>query len=260
MPANPQIITLPVATRLLRPEIVYFEQIDSTNNYLLSNHAHPTGTIVMADYQTAGRGRRGRSWEAPKGEALLFSCYLAVNPVETPLFIYTFIAAVSVREALQKNIPNASFYLKWPNDILLEHHKVCGILVQSKIVSAQKAIVVIGIGVNVNQSAEFFQRWQTAGSLFSLTGKRFDRTDLLSDIVVSLDNWLQPEFTRQPEVVLRQWKLHCPFIGRMIQVDDGKHIFSGYFQDVASDGGLVLRSDSQVHLFHAADVTIVKEY
>lgn len=257
---SPTIISLPISPQLLRAEVLYFQTINSTNAYLLGNHQHPNGTIVLADFQSAGHGRRGRAWLAPAGEALLFSFLLRANPRLTPLFVYSLLSAMGVRQALQELLPEVNFYLKWPNDVLLGKHKICGILVQNKIVNPELSSIVVGIGININQPPEFFRDLPQAGSLFSLTGKKFERLTLLATVIQRIDDLLQPAILNDPQWVISHWKLFCPFIGQTIQVDDGQKIYTGQFVDIDSRGALRLRTVDREFRFHAADVTIVKEY
>jgi len=252
------VLSLPIDTHYLRNEVLYFREIDSTNAFLL-RQAHPSGTIVLADYQTAGRGRRGRIWEAPAGEALLFSFSLTANPTVTPLFVYSLLTAIGVRHALHDLEPMGDFCLKWPNDVLLGRHKVCGILVQNKIENAHSVRIVVGVGVNVNQGAEFFQDLPLAGSLFSLTGKKFDRLLVLTRIVQRLDDLLQPAIVNDPPWIIQHWQMYCPFIGKLIQVDDGRRIHAGLFVGLTENGALRLQNAAGESHFNAADVTIKKE-
>jgi BirA family biotin operon repressor/biotin-[acetyl-CoA-carboxylase] ligase len=183
-----QIVELPVETCLLKSRVIHFERLDSTNAYLLNRHPHPSGTVVWADFQSAGRGRLGRTWIAPRDEALLFSVFLKIQESSNLLYIFPFLAAVSVLEALKTIVTPGWLALKWPNDVMLKNKKICGILVQSKTHLAKSADVVIGIGLNVNQPVEFFQSdLPFAGSLFSLTGQKFDRQTVLVELIRSID-------------------------------------------------------------------------
>lgn len=252
------VLSLAVDTHYLRREVIHFRELDSTNAYLLRQH-HPPGTIVLADFQSAGRGRRGRVWEAPAGEALLFSFSLEADPTITPLFVYSLLTAIGVRQALQELEPAAAFCLKWPNDVLLGRHKVCGILVQNKIESANSSRIVVGVGVNINQNAEFFRELPYAGSLFSLLGKKFDRLVVLTRIIQRVDDLLQPAIVRDRTWIIQHWQMYCPFIGKLVQVDDGRRIHAGIFVGLDENGALRLQNAAGESRFHAADVTIRKE-
>lgn len=255
-----QIIELPIKTEILRSQVIHFEALDSTNAYLLGRHPHPSGSIVWADFQSAGRGRLGRSWVSPRDEGLLFSIYLKIHGQATPLFIYPFLTAIGVLEALKAFLPPAWLALKWPNDVLLKNRKVCGILVQSKTRSVQNTDIVIGIGVNINQKEEFFQPdLPLAGSLYSITGKKFERLTILAEIVRSLDRNLTELHATGPKPILQKWRSYCPFLGQEVKVNDGQQIHIGLFRDITEDGGLILQSGRTSQIFHAGDVTVLRE-
>ena len=135
---------------------------------LLVDTALPEGAVVVADHQTAGRGRLGRSWEAPAGKALLFSLLL-----KPPL-----VAGIAVADALERTL-GLSVQIKWPNDVMLRRRKVAGCLAE-----ARDGAVVLGIGVNVGQTAEELP--EGAGSIFTLTGRPADREELLSTLLDDL--------------------------------------------------------------------------
>ncbi|MBL7067848.1 MAG: biotin--[acetyl-CoA-carboxylase] ligase [Candidatus Marinimicrobia bacterium] len=253
-------ISLKLKTRFIKPKIVRFPIIDSTNSYLMNAHSYKPGTVVLADYQTAGRGRFGRSWVSPPEEALLFSILLTDLKQEIPLYIYTFLAAVGVYDGLKPLISGKfKLSLKWPNDILLNNKKVCGILVQSKTSGSVFSRLVIGIGLNINQPEEFFKgELQHAASLYSKTGKRFDRILVLTNILRNIDQQLTILREKGEKIIFNKWKNACDSIGRPVVVDDGERIHKGIFEDISENGGLVLNTGAKKVIFHAADVTILK--
>ncbi|MCK4640518.1 MAG: biotin--[acetyl-CoA-carboxylase] ligase [Candidatus Marinimicrobia bacterium] len=253
-------ILLNLKTRFIKPEIVHFSLIDSTNSYLMNAHSYKPGTVVLADYQTAGRGRFGRSWISPPEEALLFSILLTDLNQEIPLYIYTFLAAVGVYDGLKTLISGKfKLSLKWPNDILLNNNKVCGILVQSKTSGSVLSRLVIGIGLNVNQPEGFFKdELQNAASLYSTIGKCFDRILVLTNILRNIDQQLTILYEKGEKIIFNRWKNACDSIGRPVAVDDGKRIHKGIFEDISENGELVLNTGAKKVIFHAADVTILK--
>ncbi len=253
-------ILLNLKTRFIKPEIVHFSLIDSTNSYLMNAHSYKPGTVVLADYQTAGRGRFGRSWISPPEEALLFSILLTDLNQEIPLYIYTFLAAVGVYDGLKTLISGKfKLSLKWPNDILLNNNKVCGILVQSKTSGSVLSRLVIGIGLNVNQPEGFFKDdLQHAASLHSTTGKCFDRILVLINILRNIDQQFTILHEKGEKIIFNRWKNACDSIGRQVAVDDGKRIHKGIFEDISENGELVLNTGAKKVIFHAADVTILK--
>ena len=138
----------------------------------------PEGALVVADHQTAGRGRLGRSWEAPPGKALLFSILLRPPP-ERNVPELSLVAGIAVADALERTL-GLSVQLKWPNDVMLRRRKVAGCLAE-----VRDGVVVLGIGVNVNQTREELP--EHAGSLLTLTGRETDREALLSALLEDLE-------------------------------------------------------------------------
>ena len=136
------------------------ESCESTQ--LLVDTSLPEGALVVADHQTAGRGRLGRSWDAPAGTALLFSLLLKPPP-ERDVPQLSLVAGIAVADTLERTL-GLSVQIKWPNDVMLRRRKIAGCLAE-----ARDEAVVLGIGVNVNQTSE--QLPPNAGSLRSLTGR-----------------------------------------------------------------------------------------
>ena len=151
------------------------ESCESTQ--LLIDTSLPEGAIVVADHQTAGRGRLGRTWEAPTGKALLVSVLLR-PPVERNSPEISLVAGVAVADALERTL-GLSVQLKWPNDVMLRRRKVAGCLAE-----ARDGTVVLGIGVNVNQTRDELP--PKAGSVLTLTGRELDREALLATLLDDL--------------------------------------------------------------------------
>jgi BirA family biotin operon repressor/biotin-[acetyl-CoA-carboxylase] ligase len=151
------------------------ESCESTQ--ALVDTALPEGAIVVADHQTAGRGRLGRSWEAPPGTALLCSILLK-PPADRAAPQLSLVAGVAVADAIEQVVGLAA-QLKWPNDVMLRRRKVAGCLAE-----ARDGAVVLGIGVNVNQTGD--QLPERAGSLRTLTGREWDREELLASLLDDL--------------------------------------------------------------------------
>jgi BirA family biotin operon repressor/biotin-[acetyl-CoA-carboxylase] ligase len=137
----------------------------------------PEGALVVADHQTAGRGRLGRTWEAPPGTALLSSLLLKPRPGRLAPQL-SLVAGVAVADAVER-ATGLSVQLKWPNDVMLRRAKVAGCLAE-----ARDGAVILGVGVNVNQTRE--QLPDGAGSLRTLTGREWDREALLRAILGDL--------------------------------------------------------------------------
>lgn len=144
------------------------------------------GAVAVADFQTSGRGRLGRSWEAPPGEALLASVLLK-PPGTRPLPQLALVAGVAVADALE-GLTGLAVQIKWPNDVMLRRAKVAGILAE-----ARDGAVVLGLGINLNQARESLP--ERAGSLRTETGIEWDRDQVLHAVLADLasryEQWIE---------------------------------------------------------------------
>lgn len=217
------------------------ESCESTQ--LLVDTSLPEGALVVADQQTAGRGRLGRSWEAPPGTALLCSLLLKPPP-ERHSPELSLVAGVAVADALELTV-GLAIQLKWPNDVMLRRRKVAGCLAE-----AHDGAVVLGIGVNVNQTRSELP--DGAGSLRTLTGQEWDREELLATLLRALElrygAWLEGgldavyeglsprDFLRGRHVSVngtsgvavkidRQGRLEVDVDGRIVSVESGQVVY-----------------------------------
>ncbi len=165
-------------------KVVYYDETDSTNNRAKDsgekNGAH--GTLFIADKQNAGKGRRGRAWESPSGKSIYMTILLRpqITPDKAPML--TLIMGLSVAEGIRK-VSGAETEIKWPNDIVMNKKKVCGILTEMATEMEYVNYVVIGVGINVNQ--EYFSEGikEIATSLYEETGTVYQRSELIAAVL-----------------------------------------------------------------------------
>jgi BirA family biotin operon repressor/biotin-[acetyl-CoA-carboxylase] ligase len=169
----------------------------------------PLGSIVVADHQTAGRGRLDRRWESPPGTALLVSFVLRPNPV------LSLAAGVAAAQACGGGVR-----LKWPNDLLLHGAKVGGILVEV----TPRATAICGIGINLT--------WAPPGA----ATLNQDRDALLERLRVELDRWANADL----EDILTLWRALSDTLGRRVRVDQGEHVIEGTAEDIGPGGELIV--------------------
>ncbi len=227
------------------------------------------GTVVVADEQTQGRGRLGRSWHAPPRTSLLVSVTLkAPHPLLPPSHV-TMLAANALVAAVTQTTPELSgqLALKWPNDLVLvgasaHMRKVAGVLAESSLTPAgEMAYAVLGIGVNVNQTPAELPRLAPpslrAGSLRVARGRIVDRTQLLALLCEELSRGLH----QSPAEIHAHWSAHLATLGQAVHVytaEEGRTpTLTGQAVAVDSDGALIVEDDQGVrHTIHAGDVSV----
>ncbi|HET9840399.1 MAG TPA: biotin--[acetyl-CoA-carboxylase] ligase [Nocardioides sp.] len=205
---------------------------ESTN--ALAAAAPERGLVVIADHQTAGRGRLGRAWETPPGAALTFSA--VVDPVVDDEWwpLVPLVAGYAVARLVRGSV-------KWPNDVLLNERKVCGILVERVHVRAHggdKPLAVVGIGINVDQTAEELP--VPSASSLGLLGLPWDRTELFGRVLHDLRMWLGVMMS-EPTSFLANFRGRCDTLGRYVRVDlpDGS-VLEGVAEGIDDHGRLLV--------------------
>ena len=226
-------------------EHLYYEaSLGSTNDRAkqLAESGCPDGTLVVADEQTAGRGREGRSWFTPAGAALAFSVVLRPqNSSPDEIGGWTAVGALSVCQALQRLGAQAD--VKWPNDVLLSRRKVAGVLAEAAWQGESAEFVIVGIGVNVREEAVPGPRTldYPATSVETCLGRRVDRADLLGSILAALGRWTAG--FRLSEV-LGAWEAALAFRGETVHVEGAGRAWQGRLSGLGPRGELRLRLDN----------------
>ena len=226
------------------------QQTASTNAdaFRMAEAGAVEGTVVVADYQTDGKGRRGRIWLSPAGVNLYCSVVLRppIMPHEAPQL--TFLSAVAVARAIEQTAGCAPV-IKWPNDILIDGRKIAGLLNEMSAETDGVNFVILGIGVNLNMTADQFPddlRFP-ASSLFVESGARVVRSRFAACMLNELDR-LYADFLSVGFLPVREeWQRRCNANGRRVVVsDDGMDRISGLFAGIDADGALLLQSDDGV--------------
>ncbi len=234
-----------ILSKLPLGEIRYFDSIGSTNNEALARGmgGAPDLSLVIADEQTAGRGRLDRKWFTPKGTALAFSMILRPTRAEKPhLTRIVGLAALAITDSLR--IYGLVSQVKWPNDILLDRRKVAGILVESVWSGEEVDCLVIGIGINVLKSSvpapEFLSF--PATSLEQFLGPDVERAKILQDILAGIIA-LRPHVGSDSFIV--SWEKALAFRGEQVEVHQGDgSILTGELLGLGPEGSLRLRADT----------------
>jgi BirA family biotin operon repressor/biotin-[acetyl-CoA-carboxylase] ligase len=238
-----------LATQSLGQQIHLHQELTSTNSEALSlaQAGAPHGTVVMAEYQSAGRGRRSRHWHSPPRANLYGSVIVrGIGPAVTLsewLSWVPLVSALAVAEAVQTTT-SISPSLKWPNDLLFQERKVGGILCESTHISAETPIVVIGIGLNVNMPAESFPEdlRQTALSISMVLGKFINRNTLLSELLLELEQGLDELRNQGPDRLRHAYISRCGTLGRHVRLLlSSEQELLGKAESIGADGALQIR-------------------
>lgn len=221
------------------PEVRYLDSTDSTNRvareWAATGASH--GCLVVANYQTAGRGRLDRSWLAPAGSSLLFTLIIRPSTAPENFGLISLAAGVAVCEAIAAL--DLAPGLKWPNDIILAGGKVAGILSE-----AEGDMVCLGVGINVNVSDFPDSISQIATSLSLAAGKQFGRLELLIKVLEELDRL---EITHPGAAALTAYRGWCDTVGTRVKVKLADRTIEGRAQDVDAGGALLLDSGEKIN-------------
>ena len=242
--------------------VICLGEIDSTNNYAkkLAMSGEPHGTLIAANRQTAGRGRRGHKFESPAGTGLYMSLILRPNCDAGKFQMITIADAVSVCLAIEDLYPDSrgKLGIKWVNDVYFHGRKICGILTEAVtgVESGEIESVITGIGVNVSTKKFSEEILQTAGAIFAGGDIRFGRDELcakIADYIMTFAGNLD-----DPEII-RAYRERSILTGREISYMAGRRKCYGCVQDIDDSGGLVVRNDEgEIETLRSGEVSMIR--
>lgn len=246
---------------VFKPRVLRFESLPSTNTELarLASEGADEGLSIVAEEQTAGRGRLQRPWSSPKGAGLYFSILLRPTIAQNYWPLITFAAALAVADALHE-ASDLQTDIKWPNDLLSGERKICGILAEAIDTTAGRAVIV-GIGINLNQHAFPAELAHLATSVSEATGRPAEREMILGALLRGLSRWYS--LLHEPggqEKIVAAWCSRSSYAnGKLVQVNNGDEVWQGITSGIDPDGALRLRTYSgQIKLVRAGDVISVR--
>jgi BirA family transcriptional regulator, biotin operon repressor / biotin---[acetyl-CoA-carboxylase] ligase len=201
-------------TRLLGRRVLFFDRVDSTSTQAAALAGDPAneGVVIVADEQTAGRGRQGHTWQCPPGQGILLSTLVFPPPELQRPVLLTAWAAIAVCQAIQ-DAAGLEARIKWPNDVLIHGRKVCGILIE------QGQATIAGIGLNVNQAADAFAELLHAASLALFAGRELDRPALIRSLISNLDEWYDRLRRGHVADLETAWGERLAAVGEMVTVE-----------------------------------------
>ena len=240
-------------TQIIAKEVFYYENVTSTNDVakqkILSGKIKE-GTIFISDTQTHGRGRGDKKWYSPHG-GLWFSVVLQPNIPPDKTMLVTMTVSTAVSEGIEK-ITMLKPRIKWPNDILINGKKTCGVLTEVDTIKNEMKVIV-GIGINVNNTLTKKLR-KNATTLKKEAGSDIPKTKLLRVILKNLDINYDLLLSKNLEVIRKKWLKYSDIIGKKILVKNNNHQIKGVVVNVDTQGALMLKTDDTIKKILRGDI------
>lgn len=234
-------------------KFIILDKLLSTNTYCLENARNlDDRTVVIANHQTQGKGRLGRSWYSEEGKDITMSILLKTNIHIDEVVKYTMSASLSVLEALRSfDIDN--LFIKWPNDIMYNNKKVCGILVETILEYTTGLVeeLVIGIGLNVNSNPS--KVIKTSTSVYEILGFEVKRYSLIGMILSNFDSFLNKPY----DYIFTSWKKNLGYIGKKVRLNYGNESLDCVLVDVSKTGEIIVDDNNTIKKFSFGEVSLV---
>ncbi len=222
----------------------HFLIVHSTNDVakdMLSKTKPSSGSVILADFQSNGRGQRTNSWESDKGANILTSIILNHQIQSDHFFYLNKIVCIAIVEMLNKIIPNECIEIKWPNDILVNKKKICGILIENTIMNNIIQHSIIGIGININQ--EIFVN-KDAISIFQITNSKFEINTALEYLFESLNNWYQNLLSYKYKLIDSVYINLLYGYHNEFNYQIENELFKGSIESIENDGSINIRNSN----------------
>ncbi len=240
-------------------EVLYFDTIDSTNTKAqeLAEKGYPSGTLVVADKQESGKGRRGRSWVSPSGTGIFMTLMIKpdINPNNASML--TLVAALAVAKAIT-SVTGEEALIKWPNDIVVNGKKVCGILTEMNAQFDYINHIVVGIGINVHNESFPEEISQMASSLMiEAGGKRFHRAQIIAETMSYFEQYYDTFLkTQDLSALVREYDELLVNRNKSVRVLDPKEPFDGKAMGITSKGELIVDTWESRKLVSSGEVSV----
>ena len=251
---SPALITDGLETQFVGQRVIYYPRLASTMEVARrqARRGAAWGTVVIAGEQTAGKGRLGRVWLSPEG-SLALSIILYPSLAYLPSLIM--LAALAVVHSIEA-VTGLKAQVKWPNDVLVNGRKVCGILIESDVQGDTVVYAIIGIGVNVNlRLSDFPEISSLATSLSDELGRDVSLLNLIRRLLVEVEGLYLALLAGGS--IYEEWRGSLVTLGKKVWVESGKNKYEGIAESVASDGSLLLRqANGSLIRIVAGDVTL----
>lgn len=258
--SSPDVLTEGEIAPLL-PEhmtLLVFEEVDSTNEEAkrLAAKENCHGTLVIAEKQTGGKGRRGRNWESPAGSGIWMTLVIQDDILPERASMLTLVAAMAVREGIE-NAAGLSCEIKWPNDIVSDGKKVCGILTEMSAEEGYVHYIAIGIGINCNMESFPTEIAATASSIKLITGRAVHRADVVGCVMQAFFRYYDRfKVTHDMRLLKEEYDSYLINRGRGVLVLDSSGEYKANGIGLADDGALVIETEGERKSIYSGEVSV----
>jgi len=231
-----------LAGSIFSSHIHYQSSIDSTNALArtLAGQGAPEGTLAITEEQTAGRGRRGKSWTSPAGANLLFSVLLRPPMEGERVFVLTMVLALAALKAV-KTVTGVEAMIKWPNDLYVGTKKLAGVLTEFSLREKQVDWAVLGMGINVGWHPDVPEGGGApATSLLEETGQRVSRNELLMEILTGFEALYREVVRGSMKALYEEWNQNCLVLGKAVVVESDRERIEGKALCIDDFGALII--------------------
>ncbi len=247
-----------ITTKIFGKQIYYKEEIDSTNTEAKRQamEGAPHGLLILAEQQTMGKGRLGRSWSSPKGTGIWMSLLLKPDFKPEKASMLTLVTALSVTDAIRKGT-GLEAWIKWPNDIVVNRKKVCGILTEMNALANQIYYIIVGIGINVNTKEFPEEIREIATSLQIEKGMTIQRSLLISKVLEELEkNYEQFLQAGDLKFLLEKYNKRLINCHKQVKMIGSSGTFAGTAKGINAKGELLIQTDNGLVEVRSGEVSV----
>ena len=235
--------------------------IDSTNSELMRRIQAKTelesGTVIVAEMQQLGRGRRGRVWQSPFGANLYYSYFWRLDDGIQAAMGVPIVVGLAVYDAI-KALYNIEVELKWPNDIYLNKQKLAGVLVELDAQPQGPCQLVIGIGINLQMPESFSQHIDQAWTDLSQHTQQLNKNQLVASLTYYLEQRLEQYSESGLQSMHQQWNALNAFAGECVELNTGHRSWRGICEGIDPQGGIRIRQDGEVKSYYGGEISLRK--